>query len=330
MILWEVGTPRRIWRWVQALYTYCRARLGGKIQPVYPLFLSIEPTTACNLRCVHCVSGQRSFKRPRGILKKDLFKKLLDELSRDIWGIQFYFQGEPFLHPELPSFVKAASQAKLFTTLSTNGHFLSPQMCENIIQAGLKHIIISVDGMTPETYSVYRVEGDWEKLRQGVQTLIAVKKRLRSLFPLVELQFIVWKHNFHEKELFSRWAYQVGANKATLKTGQLLQVDTSTALQWLPETYRRYIEGPDGRFRLYNPLLNHCWRLWRIAEVTWDGQLVPCCFDKHAHYSWGSVKEQSFLSVWHSPKAQNFRQRVFRSRKNIDICQNCTEGTRIW
>ncbi|MGQ9863201.1 MAG: radical SAM/SPASM domain-containing protein [Bacteroidia bacterium] len=330
VILWEVGTLRRFWRGLQAIYTYGRARLGGKIRPVYPLFLSIEPTTACNLRCIHCVSGQRTFLRPRGTLRKTLFAKLLAELSQDIWGVQFYFQGEPFLHPELPALIKAASQVKLFTTLSTNGHFLDIEMCENIIQGGLKHLIISVDGMTPETYRVYRVEGDWEKLQQGIKNIIAAKKRHRSLFPLVELQFIVWKHNLHEKEIFLRWAYHVGADKATLKTGQLLQVDTPTALAWLPEIYRRYIQGPDGRFRLYNPLSNHCWRLWRVAEVTWDGQLVPCCFDKHAQHSWGNVSEQSFLSVWHSPKAQSFRQKVFQSRKNIDICQNCTEGTRIW
>jgi len=61
-----------------------------------------------------------------------------------------------------------------------------------------------------------------------------------------------------------------------------------------------------------------------------DGNVVPCCFDKDAQHPMGNVKEQSFKDLWQSDKYNSFRQALLRSRKEIDICKNCTEGTKVW
>jgi radical SAM protein with 4Fe4S-binding SPASM domain len=77
-------------------------------------------------------------------------------------------------------------------------------------------------------------------------------------------------------------------------------------------------------------MLNHCWRLWHSTVITWDGLVVPCCFDKDAKHQLGDLKSTSFKELWQSDAYNNFRASVLRSRSEIDICKNCTEGTKVW
>jgi radical SAM protein with 4Fe4S-binding SPASM domain len=64
--------------------------------------------------------------------------------------------------------------------------------------------------------------------------------------------------------------------------------------------------------------------------MTWDGKIVPCCFDKDAKYVMGDINEQSFLEIWNDEPYREFRNKLLRSRKEIDICSNCSEGTKVW
>jgi radical SAM protein with 4Fe4S-binding SPASM domain len=70
--------------------------------------------------------------------------------------------------------------------------------------------------------------------------------------------------------------------------------------------------------------------MWHSAVITWDGLVVPCCFDKDAEYRMGNVSKQTFKEVWMSEKYLSFRKQLIGSRKNIEMCKNCTEGTNIW
>ena len=64
--------------------------------------------------------------------------------------------------------------------------------------------------------------------------------------------------------------------------------------------------------------------------ITWDGLVVPCCFDKDAQHTMGDLKGKPFREIWHDERYAAFRRRVLQSRKNIDICANCSEGTKVW
>jgi MoaA/NifB/PqqE/SkfB family radical SAM enzyme len=95
------ATPLRVWNAVQITGSYILSKLTGKARlRGLPMALSFEPTTSCNLRCPECPSGLRSFTRPTGMLPADLFKKTIDEVASRLWYLIFYFQGEPYLHPQ--------------------------------------------------------------------------------------------------------------------------------------------------------------------------------------------------------------------------------------
>ncbi len=111
-----------------------------------PTGMSIEPTTACNLRCPECPSGLRSFTRATGNLKEDNFKKIILNTRKHLMHLTFYFQGEPYINPNFLEMVKEAHRQKIFTITSTNAHFLSDVIAKKTIESGLDELIISLDG----------------------------------------------------------------------------------------------------------------------------------------------------------------------------------------
>ncbi len=74
---------------------------------------------------------------------------------------------------------------------------------------------------------------------------------------------------------------------------------------------------------------NHCFALWRTAVITWDGKMVPCCFDKDAKYVMGNLDNNSIEEIWKSDHYQEFRKRILDDRMQNDMCTNCTEGLKV-
>lgn len=295
-----------------------------------PYSLSIEPTTACNLGCPECPSGLKQFTRPTGKLNLDLHDKMLKELAGTVFYINYYFQGEPFLHPEFLELIKAAKRRRIYTATSTNAHFIDKNKAKEIVESGLDRLIISVDGLTQETYEQYRVHGKLEKVISGTKHLVAAKREFRSKTPHLILQFLAVKPNEHEIPMLDNFAKELGVNEVRIKTAQLYDYEQGNALMPENESYARYKKLPDGSYRLKYKTGNHCWRMWSSTVFTWDGRIVPCCFDKDAQHVLGSIEENSFEEVWNNQKYKAFRQAVLSNRNQIDICKNCSEGAKVW
>jgi radical SAM protein with 4Fe4S-binding SPASM domain len=96
------------------------------------------------------------------------------------------------------------------------------------------------------------------------------------------------------------------------------------------DRFSRYKTDAAGKRIPKNKLANHCWKLWHANVITWDGLVVPCCFDKDALYSMGNVQTTAFETIFKNQAYQNFRQTVLKGRQHIDICQNCSEGCKVW
>jgi radical SAM protein with 4Fe4S-binding SPASM domain len=324
-------TLRRSWNALKVLSSYYLTRLSGRpIQWGLPFTVSIEPTTACNLRCPECPSGLRAFTRPTGNLRSDFFRTLIDELHADLLYLIFYFQGEPYINPTFLDMVAYARLRGIYTITSTNGHFLDDDKARKTVESGLDRLIISVDGVTQDVYEQYRVEGKLSTVLAGAANVVKWKKQLRSATPHIIFQFLVVRPNEHQIADVYQLAREIGVNEVALKTAQLYDYQQGHPLMPLQERYARYRKKPDGSYELKHALLNHCWKLWHACVITWDGIVVPCCFDKDASHRMGDLRQQSFRKVWHGPAYQQFRKSLLQGRDKINICTNCTEGCRVW
>jgi len=309
---------------------YLTRLLRRPVQWGVPMTISIEPTTACNLRCPECPSGLRQFTRPTGNLKAGFFRRILEELGDRLTWLIFYFQGEPYINPDFLAMVQEASALGIYTITSTNGHFLNEDNARRTIESGLDRLIISVDGTTQDTYENYRIGGDLEVVLQGARNVVKWKKKLGSSTPHLIFQFLVVRPNEHQIDDIKRLAAEIGIDEVKLKTAQVYDYQHGNPLIPTREKYARYARQPDGTYRIKNRLLNHCWKLWHACVITWDGLVVPCCFDKDAQHRLGNLQEQSFQSIWQGEEYQGFRQKLLRGRDQIDICTNCTEGCTVW
>lgn len=315
----------------QLLLSYHLSRWAKR--PIHwgmPSSISIEPTTSCNLRCPECPSGLRSFTRPTGMLEPEKFTQLIDELKPWLSYLTFYFQGEPFLNPSFLKLVNVAVKRKIYTSTSTNAHYLKSDVARKTVESGLQRIIISIDGTTQETYEQYRIGGKLEKVIEGTKNLIYWKKELKSATPHIIFQFLVVKPNEHQINELHQLAKEIGVDEVKLKTAQIYEFENGSDLIPEQDKYSRYEKSPNGKYIIKNPLLNHCWTMWKSCVVTWDGKVVPCCFDKDAQHVLGETSSQSFLQIWKGDSYQTFRSSVLRSRSEIDICTNCTEGMPVW
>lgn len=323
--------PAKVVNAIQVVSSYYLTRWTGKaIQWGTPITISIEPTTACNLRCPECPSGLRAFSRPTGNLKEDFFRKIIDELGNRLFYLIFYFQGEPYINPKFLEMVKYASSKGIYTITSTNGHFLNDEKSRQTIESGLSRIIISVDGTTQETYESYRREGNLESVLEGARNLVKWKKKLKSKTPHIIFQFLVVKPNEHQIPEIYRLAEEIGIDEVKLKTAQVYDYENGNELIPTIDRYSRYRKGSDGKYIIKNQLLNHCWKLWHSCVITWDGMVVPCCFDKDAKYKLGDLKKDAFRQIWHNKNYRQFREKILTGRDQIDICRNCTEGCKVW
>jgi radical SAM protein with 4Fe4S-binding SPASM domain len=290
-----------------------------------PWAASIEPTTACNLRCPECPTGMQSLSREKGTMSVEVFRKILDKLSPTLFYLTLYFQGEPFLNPDFTRMVRIARKKRIFVATSTNGHFLNQKNVDLIIESGLNHLIISLDGLDQLTYEKYRANGNLQTVTEGIKRLVAQRNSSKSKSPFIELQFLVMRHNQHQMQEMRAFATLAGVDKLTFKTAQVYHFDNASAIIPTLKDKSRYKQNPDGTWMMANKIRNRCHRIWSSIVVTWDAKVVPCCYDKNADHQTGNILEDKLLVLWKNQNYYTFRKTVLNNRSGIEICSNCGE-----
>jgi radical SAM protein with 4Fe4S-binding SPASM domain len=172
---------------------------------------------------------------------------------------------------------------------------------------------------------MYRVGGDLQKAIDGINYLNEWKKKMDSITPFVEIQFLVLKTNEHQLKDMQKLAKSLHVDRLTFKTAQLYNFENGNDLLTTISRYARYKKTNNGTYIHNGKQPNHCWRLWSGAVINVYGEVLPCCFDKASEYSFGNILEHSFLSCWQSKMAFGFRNKIIKNRKQFDMCRNCTE-----
>jgi radical SAM protein with 4Fe4S-binding SPASM domain len=259
------------------------------------------------------------------MLDYELFKKIIDQSKKSLTYMHLYFQGEPFLHPQFLEMIRYADVSGVFTATSTNAHYISEKNVDQIIESGLKHMIVSMDGISQEVYQEYRVGGNLEKVQKGLSLILKRKKEKNKPFPRIILQFLVTGKNEHQIPDLKIWAKNMGVDELQLKTAQIYGFENGSELIPQNPEYSRYIPAKNGTWKLKKEIRNKCWRMWQGAVLTWDGRMLPCCFDKDGQHVMGEIQNNEVNEIWRNASYNSFRKQLLNDRSQIEICKNCTE-----
>lgn len=252
-------------------------------------------------------------------MSDEVWERTLEEIRPYAHTVQFYFQGEPLLNKDLNKMVYEANRDGLYTVVSTNAQAMTQEIAENLVGAGLRRIIVSMDGLTDESYRAYRIGGSVEQCKKALLYLRKAKEMFASHI-IIELQVLRLRSNEHEWETFRREYKALGADRLVFKTAQLYDYAEGHPLMPADERYCRYAKGADGLYHR-KERSRGCLRVWSGAVITATGEVLPCCYDKaHAH-TYGNIMNTRMRELFAGERARAFRLAALREQP--DICKEC-------
>ncbi|MFI4861764.1 MAG: SPASM domain-containing protein [Phycisphaerales bacterium JB063] len=339
-----------------------RERLLGR-----PYAMKIESTNICNTECQLCPTGMGLRDRRKGRMKIEQFKSLVDELRWHLFSLDLSMWGDPLIAPDIYPMIRYAHDKGVWTYISSNlhGFHINPRKRKDgttderddatkLIESGLDMLTCSLHGASQETFAIYQPGKNFGDAVEKVRHIVETKKRLKSSTPVIQLNFVVTRHNEHEVERFRAFAEEIGCkpvfstasmNLRFLDKDQrlqplglapdLLEKKTQEHLaEWLPENdeyvldaYRDIQRDGIGHSQEYNGKKRYnCSWPWRQSVINWDGTVATCCGSFEKSEDLGDVTEQPFKKVWNSTPYRMAR-RSFKKKLSADQGQTnpCTE-----
>jgi radical SAM protein with 4Fe4S-binding SPASM domain len=329
-----------------------RTRMLGR-----PYWLTVDPTNHCQLRCPFCPTGAGRNVRPKSSMRLEDFRRILDMLGPCLIHIDFMNWGEPLLNRETFAMVAEAKRRGIDTMISTNLNALADDGARKLVSSGLDRLVVSADGLSQETYSRYRVGGDYPRLLANLRAVAAEKRRSGSLTPRIVWQFLVFRHNEHEIDSVRATALAEGADEVGI-TPANMPFKPGIRENWLP-TRREYSlydpetfpDSPPWHWdeakakgdglppavdvEVYAEGLGQgrslCNWPWAGLAVNPDGSVSPCCSIEEQEYDFGNIFQTRFRELWNNELYRKARGHVLgyvnRKARNVPnsrhACERC-------
>lgn len=313
----------------------CRVEISTLFKPSspwgWPLHLMVEPSSRCNLACTLCPVTV-GLERVQGLMEFATFKKVIDEIGDYLFTLLLWDWGEPFLNPAIYDMIAYAARKGIKTISSTNAHlFARQENADKVIRSGLDTLICAVDGITQETYQLYREGGRLKGALDGIRMVVARKRALNSEKPLVNFRFIVMRHNEHEVPQLEDFTRSLGVDALTLKTLNPASQNPYAATaeverrnDYLPEDVRfRRFHGDSTHDRIrrkHNP----CEHLWYHPSIHWNGVVCTCTYDPNEKFPLGDLREQSFWEIWSGKPYRQLRRQFRENWNRVPRCGECS------
>ena len=271
----------------------------------YPPILKIEVNNICQLKCPGCPTGLGTNPDPKGQISFDTFKNVIDKVGDYAYWVELFGWGEPFLNKNLFDIINYSHTHNIGTCASSNFLALNEKDINEMIKAGLTQVVISMDGITQETYQKYRKGGDIEKLLNNLKYLLRRKDELKSHFPVIEVHFITMEHNLHELNEATEYMRRLDLNRF-----YFLIKDSG------PGEYIPFHDVPDEKIIIKNLRRNlkKCKKLWYNFHVCWNGDVRPCC---HTFGNIGNINEEDFYDIWNNEMFRTSRKIVCPGKENM-------------
>ncbi|NIN63306.1 MAG: radical SAM protein, partial [Anaerolineae bacterium] len=263
--------------------------------------LYVEPTTVCNLNCRTCI--RNVWKDSEAHMEMETLRQLVEQTKElsDLRRVVFSGLGEPLTHPHILEMVRLVRERGLAVTIGSNGLLLEKAMSRELVALGVDRLVVSLDGVTPETYTGVR-GAMISQVLDNIRGLNEAKRELGSLTPTLGIEFIALRSNIAELADLTGLASQLGAARVLV----------SNVLAYTDEMRDEILYGYEPRppFNAGSwPVKADAWVMWGTLElprmhwgaeqhcrfvqdramvVGWDGGVVPCYALSH-NYSYLSV-----------------------------------------
>ena len=292
-------------------------RLAGefKYEPAFPLYLMLEQSYSCNLKCPSCIHGfpeeKKKFNMDTKIMPRSLFNQIIQEGEQNNCpSISFCVNDEPLLIPDLPERVAYAREhgfMDLFIT--TNGTFLTLDLAKELIKAGITRILFSIDAATTETYDQVRPGGDFNRVLENLTALVNYKESSGLLLPAIRASFVNSKLNHHERDLFIE-KFSPLVDYVEIQ-GLSVYYETNTHL--IPEDSKHVMD-----FSCNEP--------WRKLIIRANGDALPCCNFYGYEIVVDNILKTSIKEIFSSQALAKLRKEFKEGIFNLPPCQTCANS----
>jgi len=215
-------------------------------------------------------------------------------------------KSEPMANPELFNMIKhlRAVNKNAYTQILTNFTLLDNFGADAVIDSGLDHILVGLDGIDGEMYSKYRVGGDFQAVINNIKSMQKSPVKM-------EIVFVVFKHNEHVLEKAKKMAKDLGCDITFRRT------DSHPGFEdWLPQN----IDFCKTEIFFKPPVESVCGEPWVKMNIYHDGEVSTCCSE--AQVSAGNILKQSFDEIWNGEAYKTARQTLLGGASNAS-CLDC-------
>ena len=301
--LLRYSTPRKVANALRTEYAY---RRGITDVASAPFILFLEPLYYCNLECPFCDRQvfPEARKNSAGRLSLPLYDRILDEIGDYLFQCQIFGQGEPMLDWNLTrTIIEKTHRRRIFTLLSTNCTLITPQIAQEVVQCGLDHLVCAIDGMSQESYGMYRVGGVLEDALDGLSRIAEARRSSKSRTE-VEWQFLVHGHNQHEMADARRLARKLGV---FIRFAPLRGMEFNAELRqyWQTDGLQRDVQP--GNYLHDWP----CYFLWRSLVLNSNAKVARCLVYQNVA-EFADLNNMSVLEAYNHPTIQRARQLFHR------------------
>ena len=268
----------------------------------------IEVTNICNMNCSFCHGHSRKGR----FMSQDEFMMILNKLEGRTKYVYYHLLGEPLLHPQLPSFIKATKEKGFIPVITTNGTLLS-QRGEELISSGVHKVSISL-----HSFEKNNTEAQEDYLRQVVSFADAASEK--GIIVVLRL----WNNgvdegrnditlDFLKKSFQGQWA----ENTKGIRIRDKLHIEWGDRFQWPDKSAA--VQGGEV----------FCYGLRDHFGILCDGSVVPCCLDSEGEITLGNIFNQDFEEILEGPASVRIREGFEKRRATEELCRRCGYAQRF-
>ena len=301
--------------------------------PIYckqpPSTIQIETTNICNLSCPLCLNSEIENNEKKH-LKFDEFKFIVDKFDNNLSLFLTKF-GEPFLNPNIFKIIRYAKYKGHRTTLSSN-LLLKKKLLDEIVKSGLDSIVLSIDGISSESYSKYRIKSNFKSVYENMLILNEIKRKNNLSTPIIRWQFLVNKYNVNEVEKAKEIAKVNGLDIYFDNIGLADDMPDSFCgdlkslkEEWIPKNSKFIRDYYNGKSK-YNVKAGACQFLWESMSINVNMKVTPCCYTYMEESYFGDLTKNSVMEIWNNEHYRAARMLFHKKKQNYGkkvICMKC-------